>query len=272
MSKKNEVGKPLAQFEMNLDSLLDKGVAGIPSDINSDMLKMNAMMSISQNESLMKVARDQPSVIAQYVFNFVVQGLDMLAGEAYIIPYKGKLTPVIDYKGQKKIAMQYSVKPIKIIRSGVVYEKDTFDFDENNHFTHKFNPFDTNRGKAIGAYSSIIYNDGSQQDTFVNMDEINKVRKASPSSSSSYSPWSTWSESMYEKTAIRKSMKYVNLNFKSTVVQQAYKESDSDVEFDNERKSKQETVKQDDAFDFVDAEFTENKETGEITEVVVDLD
>ena len=242
MSNKNQI-KPLEQFETNLTTLLDKGVEAIPSDVNSDRLKINALMAIGQNQNLMKVAKSQPAVIAQYVYNFIIQGLDMLNNEAYIVPYGNKLTPVIDYRGEKKIAMQYSVKPIRHIKSGVVYANDEFYFnDENDHFRHKPNPFAAkkDRGEKIGAYCSIIYEDGTIQDVFVNKEEIDQVKGVSPSSNSAYSPWNKWEESMWEKTVIRKAMnRYVNLDFRSPEQQMAYKESSQDVQFGNQRQSQQ---------------------------------
>ena len=260
---KNEVRKPLERFELNLGSLLDKGIEAIPSDINASRLKMNALMAISQNEALMQKAQSQPSVIAQYVYNFIIQGLDMLNNEAYIVPYGGKLTPVIDYRGEKKIAMQYSVKPIKIIKSGVVHENDDFYFeDETDHFRYKPNPFATKeqRGEKIGAFCSIIYEDGSVHDVFVNKEEVEEVKNVSPSSNSKYSPWVKWEDSMWEKTVVRKAMnRYVNLDFRSPELIQAYKESSTDVQFGNKR----ETIKQEEV-DVFDVEFEEETENEEI--------
>ena len=271
MSNKYQV-KPLEQFETNLITLLDKGVEAIPSNINSDRLKMNALMAISQDEKLMAVAKNQPAVISQYVYNFIIQGLDMLNREAYIVPYGGKLTPVIDYRGEKKIAMQYSVKPIRHIASGVVYENDEYYFEEDTqHFKHKPNPFASKkeRGDKIGAYCSIIYEDGTIQDVFVNREEIEQVRNVSPSSKSNYSPWNKWEESMWEKTVIRKAMnRYVNLDFRSPEQQLAYKDSSQDVQFNNQRK----VDKPVEEVDVFDVEFEEvNEETGEVEEIVVEL-
>lgn len=280
MTKKNEV-KPLSKFENNLTILLDRGVDAIPSGVNADRLKLNALMAISQDKALMAVAKSQPMQVAQHVYNFVVQGLDMGNREAYIVPFAGKLTPVIDYRGEKKIAMQYSVKPIKIIKSGVVYENDNFGFDDEREgrFYHRYNPFKpkTERGEKVGAYCTIEYEDGSFQDVFVDKEEIEKVKGVSKASKSPYSPWTQWEESMWEKTVIRKAMnRYIQLDFRSTEVMKAYQESSSDVEFGNQRttlKSKEDVEE----VEIFDAEFEDeevenvsvNKETGE---VVIDIE
>lgn len=229
----NDRKTELVPFKNALEGTIKVGIKSIPHEINADRLKLNAIMAIDQNEELRKHALNQPIVIAQYVFNFVIQGLDMLNREAYIVPYKGKLTPVIDYKGLKKIAQQYSVKPIKIILSGVVRKNDVYS-NKNGIFTHEFDPFlsDKERGAFIGAFCTIKYTDGEEQTAFVNADEVNKVRNQSPSSKSEYSPWNSWEESMWEKTVIRKAMKYVNLDFGGNeYLAKAYRESDKEVEF-----------------------------------------
>lgn len=270
MSKKNEV-RALTQFEVNLTSLLEKGVEAIPSGVNSDRLKVNALMAISQDSTLMPLAKKQPAAVSQYVYNFIVQGLDMLNNEAYLVPFKGKLTPVIDYRGEKKIAMQYSVKPIKHIKSGVVHENDHYKNDVDG-FEHTFDPFQTDeqRGDRVGAYCSIIYKDGTIQDVFVNREEVNRVRGVSPSSQSSFSPWNKWESSMWEKTVIRKAMnRYVQLDFGSTEVLEAYKESSEDVQFGNQRQTVQD--EQEDANVF-DVEYEEQQEDDKQEEVIIDID
>ena len=271
MSNKNAVGKPLERFENNLVALLDKGVDAIPDDVNANRLKINALMAIGQDDKLLPIAKQQPAVVAQYVYNFIIQGLDMLNREAYIVPYKGKLEPIIDYRGEKKIAMQYSVKPIKIIKSGVVYEKDEFEFLDNGQFRHHFNPFTpkSKRGDMIGAYCSIIYEDGSFHDVFVEQEEIQQVKDSSPSSTSKYSPWNNWEEAMWEKTAIRKAMnRYVNLDFSKVdpAVQEAYLNTSNDVDFGNNRRKAQEVTEEVDVFD---VEYSEQDE--ELEEVVIDV-
>ena len=273
MTKKNEVQKPLANYENNLEALLQKGVDAIPTTINSERLKLNALMAIASDPKLMVEAQKQPAKIAQFVFNLTLRGIDLLAREAYIIPYNGKLQVVLDYKGEKKLAMQYSVKPIRQIIEGVVFEKDTLKWADDGSFRHEFEPFSLDRGKKVGAYCTIIYKDGTRADTFVNTEEIQKVRDVSPSSNSASSPWNKWTESMWIKTAVKKALKGVFLDFENTKQQEAYIESNQDVVFDNQRQS----VKEVEEVEIVEMEFIDveyNESTGEVvdTEVVINLD
>lgn len=246
----------LAKFENQLGSLLAKGLNAIPSDVNTDRLKINALMYIGQDETLNKLAQLNPPKIAQIVYNFIVLGLDMMNKECYIIPFKDELVVVKDYKGERKLAKKYSIDPIREIYARVVYENDEYYFDELDHFKHKFNPFALDRGKKIGAFCTIVFENGVIQTEFVNLEEIKKVKDFSKSSKSNYSPWNNWEESMFQKTAIRKALKTVSLDFKNTSIQSAYKETDNDVDFNNPtpRKSEKEVVIQKDA---IDVEFEE---------------
>lgn len=273
MSKKNEVGKPLAQYENILQVYMEKGKDAIPSTVNADRLRMNALMAITEDKKLMEEAVKQPMKMAQFVYNATLQGLDLLNREAYILNYGGKLQMVLDYKAEQKLALQYSVKPIKQILSNVVKANDQHKFNEEGHFIHKYDPFisDEDRGKVIGAYCTIHYMDGTREDTFINNDEIQKVKDVSPSSKSSFSPWNKWEDSMIRKTVIKKAMKNVYLDFESTEQQMAYIESNQDVQFQNNRETTQE-YEDVDVFDFVDGDYTEEpEEETALEEIVIDL-
>lgn len=269
---KNEVRKPLAAYENTLEVFMEKGKGAIPENVNADRLKMNALMAITEDSKLMQEAVKQPQKIAQFVYNAVLQGLDLLNREAYILNYGGKLQMVLDYKAEKKLALQYSVKPIKQILSNVVKANDDYMFNDEGHFIHKYSPFDSDkeRGAVVGAYCTIHYEDGTREDTFINNDEIQKVKDVSPSSKSSFSPWQKWEDSMINKTVIKKAMKNVYLDFENTEQQKAYIESNQDVQFENDRKTSQE-YEEVEAFDFIDVEAVDN-ETGEVEEVIVEFD
>lgn len=248
----------LDKFKVNLESMLTKGIKALPSDVNSDRLKLNALMYIAQDEKLKELAYIQPAVTAQIVYNFIALGLDMMNRECYIIPFGAKPTVIRDYKGEEKLAKKYSIKPISIIYSRVVCENDETGFDENGNFFHKYSPFDSDekRGKRIGAYCKVIYEDGSQDIETVNLDEIKRVKSVSKTANRPDSVWNTWEESMFRKTAVKKMMKHIPLDFgKFETVEEAYKTTDNDVDF--ERKNTQPIIEQDEPIDIIDVEFEE---------------
>ena len=248
---------PLAKFTDNLDSMLKKGIKALPNDVNSDRLKLNALMYIAQDAKLATIAMANPSVIAQIVYNFIALGLDMGNKECYIIPFGSTPTVIRDYKGEEKLAKKYSVNPVRNIYSRVVCENDDCGFDENGEFYHKFKPFDSDevRGKMVGSYCKVVYKDGSNDIEFVNLDEIKKVRGVSKTASSPDSIWNKWPESMFRKTAVKKMMKHVPLDFgKYSEVEKAYKETDNDFA-PNDRLTVEEVIEQDEPLEVIDIEI-----------------
>ena len=244
---------PLSKFTNNLDSMLQKGIKALPNDVNSDRLKLNALMYIAQDAKLSAIAIANPAVIAQIVYNFIALGLDMGNKECYIIPFGASPTVIRDYKGEEKLAKKYSINPVRNIYSRVVCENDDCGFDENGEFYHKFKPFDSDevRGKMIGSYCKVVYKDGSIDIEFVNLDEIKKIRGVSKTANSPDSIWNKWPESMFRKTAVKKMMKHVPLDFgKYSEVEKAYKETDNDIEF--ERNNTDEIIIQEEPLEVID--------------------
>ena len=126
--------KPLDKFKTNLDNLITQNIKALPSDVNSDRLKLNALMYIGQDTTLTNLAQSNSALLAQIVYNFVALGLDMSNKECYIIPFGNKPTIIIDYKGLEKLAKKYSVKPIKKIYSRVVCANYQQGFDDEGNF------------------------------------------------------------------------------------------------------------------------------------------
>ena len=248
----------IRRFQGILEASIAKGVASFPKGVNAERLKINALMHIAQDENLKQLAIQQPAKIAQIVYNFIALGLDMLNKECYIIPFKNDLTILKDYKGEVKLARKYSVDPIREIFSRVVYETDSYRFNELGQFIHTFDPFATDRGAKRGAYCTVIYENGVHQTEFVNAEEIQKIRNFSKSSSSQYSPWNNWEDEMWRKTAIRKAMKNISLDFGNSETLKAYQESDNDVDFNTPRSNNTEIKPQHDAFaDVIEGEIEE---------------
>lgn len=236
-----------------LDKMVIKGMSSFPKGVNAERLKINALMHIAQNKDLSEVAKNQPAKIAQIVYNFIALGLDMLNRECYIIPFKNELTILKDYKGEIKLARKYSVDPIREIFARVVYENDSYHFNELGQFVHTFDPFSLDRGAKKGAYCTVVYENGVHQTEFVNVEEINKVKGVSKSASYDSSPWKRWEDEMWRKTAIRKAMKNISLEFGSGEIRQIYESTETDIDINNTgiRANAEPIKEQNDAFENV---------------------
>jgi phage RecT family recombinase len=261
MSKQQVTVKQTTEF---LNQLVGRTQEHLPQDINTELLKSNAMMYINKNEDLKREAIRNPMEIAQHLYNFVTLGLDVYRSEAYLLLFKGKITPIIDYKGLIKLVTKYSVEDILKIDVDLVHENDKV-YKRNGELTHEYNPF-AERGEKIGVLCSVHYANGSIAHTHMTKKEVLKVKNSSPSANSNYSPWNKWEESMWIKTVIRNAMKTIPLDYGKydmkygEVATTAYDNADRDIEFTNvnNRSNDEEVINQDD----IDNPFDE--ETGEV--------
>ena len=112
---------------------------------------------------IMKACYENPKVtdkksILQCLFNAAKLGLnpDPVFGQIYFIPYKGVLTYQIGYKGMLELSRRSG--KISNIRSGRVFEKDPWEFNETETGQHfrvapAFQLTEKERGKEIFCYS-----------------------------------------------------------------------------------------------------------------------
>lgn len=237
-----------------LNALIDRSKANLPKHINVDLLKTNSMMYINQNNDIARYAEQNPMEVAQHLYNFVTLGLDVYRGDAYLLMYGKKLTPIIDYKGLIALVTRYSVDEILKIDFDMVKVNDKVNM-LNGDLTHEYNPFE-NRGENVGVYVAVHYKNGAIKYTHMTKEEIYKVKASSPSSSSAYSPWTKWEDSMWIKTVIRNAMKTIPLDFSKlneksgAILQSSFVEADKDIDFNvNGRTNTDEVIDQSNVVD-----------------------
>jgi recombinational DNA repair protein RecT len=239
---------------------LQKLTGAIPQSINSDLLKANAFNTINkqiikegkknQNHTLNAISKN-PDDFGIQVLNFILLGLDMARDEAHLLAFKDELTPIIDWKGMKKLMLKYSIIPLSDIKPILVFENDVFEVEEGEVIKHNYDPFSKDRGNHIGTYVKITRKDGIIDYEFMSLEDLNKVKAVSKSASSEYSPWNKWFYEMAKGKAIRKCFKNYPLEFDSPTQSEILNVIDSDVDFDrakkkqlpNEEKTKEEQEK-----------------------------
>jgi recombination protein RecT len=146
------------------------------------------------------------------MFNAVKLGLnpDPVFGEIYFIPYSGKLTYQIGYKGMIKLSMNSGY--VTDVRSDRVFEKDTWEFYEDEKGQHyKFIPnfaAGKDRGKELFVYSVFQKIDGTCSCHIMESYHVDEIKKLSLSRT----PKSPWGNDLFEpemrkKTCIRRHWK-----------------------------------------------------------------
>jgi recombination protein RecT len=155
---------------------------------------------------------DKQSVI-NCMFNAPKLGLipDPVMGQIYFIPYSGKLTYQIGYKGM--IALSYRSGEVINVRSGLVYEKDKWTFYEDElgqhyHFEPNLQLEGKARGKELFGYSIFTDKNGRPNVHIMDSYHIDQIKKIVLART----PKSPWANELYEpemrkKTIVRRHWK-----------------------------------------------------------------
>lgn len=145
------------------------------------------------------------------LFNAVKLGLnpDPVFGEIYFVPYKGVLTYQIGYKGMIKLSLNSG--KVTNVRSGIVYEKDEWEYYEDEkgqHYKFKPNFLETNRGRELFIYSIFADQNGVPNVHVMDSQHVDKI-KAMVLARTPNSPWANalFEPEMRKKTCIRRHWK-----------------------------------------------------------------
>jgi recombination protein RecT len=145
------------------------------------------------------------------MFNAPKLGLnpDPAMGQIYFIPYGGKLTYQVGYKGYVQLLYNNGFRT----RANQVFEKDEWDYYENEkgqHYIFRPKLIEKVRGKEICCYS--VISDGEHEQIHVmdsfHIDEIKKIVLARMKESDT--PWKNplFEPEMRKKTCLRRHQKY----------------------------------------------------------------
>lgn len=181
-------------------------------DLNFDRYWM-MYAKIAQEHLCSPYVTDKNSVI-QCLFNAPKLRLnpDPVFGEIYFIPYAGKLTYQVGYKGMIKLAQ--NTGKVKSVRAGIVYEKDKWEFWEDENGQHfKFQPSLqlSDRGKEIFVYSIFTDETGKPNVHIMESSHVDKIKAmVKARMKDKQTPWDNelFEPEMRKKTCIRRHWKY----------------------------------------------------------------
>lgn len=220
----NEVAvKP--KFEDYLLTELEKNELGLSKDFNKQRFVLNALALTNEKPELLQKFSSQ---IMPNLMKAAVMDVDLYRSEAYLIPYGNQLQFQLSYKGCKKIAKKYSVRPIKDISAEIVKEGDLFEknvTDDNTTFVFKPKPF--NDGAIVGVFAYVQFADGKCFVEEMTKKEIDVVKSKSKSGSSG--PWRDFYGEMAKKTCIKRLVKNLELDFENSEQLKYFKE-DGEIE------------------------------------------
>lgn len=256
MAGKNEVatqneGKPQAQktFDMYLSEKLDSVNDALPKDFNKQRFVQNAMALIHDKPELKNYNQNE---IVMGLLKGAYLGLDFYSKECYLIPYGDQLNYQTDYRGAKKLAKKYSIRPIKDIYAKLVREGDEFEeIIVNGEQGINFKPKAFNDGKIIGAFAVCLYQDGGLIYDTMSLADLENTRKSSKASNSP--AWKNFTGEMYKKTVLHRLCKHIELDFENPTQQTAFM-AGMEIETDTEK--------------IVEAEIAENANSVQFEEII----
>lgn len=198
-------------FSDNLRNELTSVQDALPKDFNKERFVQNALALLNDNPNIAKYGQAQ---IIGGLMKGAYLGLDFYSKECYLVPYKDKLQYQTDYRGSKKLAKKYAIRPVKDIYAKLVREGDLFEeCIEGGNQTFVFKPKAFNDGKIIGAFAVCLYEDGGMQYETMSLADLENTRKASKASNSP--AWTNFTGEMYKKTVLHRLCKHIELDFEN---------------------------------------------------------
>lgn len=234
------------QFSVALTEKLDSVSEALPKGFNKARFTQNAIALLNDNPGIAKYGQNQ---IIGGLMKGAYLGLDFYSKECYLIPYGQSLNYQTDYRGEKKLAKKYSIRPIKDIYAEIVREGDEFSIGvKDNERVVNFVPKPFNDGKIVGAFAVVEYQDGGIGTDTMSISELENTRKHSKAANSM--AWKDFTSEMYKKTVLRRLCKHIEIDFENAMQRTIYSQ-ESEIETDPVEIARQEIEENANAEEFI---------------------
>lgn len=224
----------MAEQQKTFSMVLSERVAdlgeALPKQFNQSRFVNNLMALINDNTDLQKYSQRE---ILAGACKGAVLGLDFLNKEAYLVPYGGHLQFQIDYRGAKKLAKRYAIRPVKDIYAKIVRQGDEFSYSiVDGKQVVNYNPKPFNDGAIVGAFAVCEYVDGGMEVDTMSLKELENTRSSSRAKNSP--AWNKFTSEMYKKTVLHRLCKHIEIDFENPT-QRDYFDKDMEVEVEEEQ-------------------------------------
>lgn len=243
-----------SNFSIVLADKLDSVSDALPKDFNKARFVQNALALVNENPNIAKYGQQK---IMAGLLKGAYLGLDFYSKECYLVPYGNDLNYQTDYRGAKKLAKKYSIRPIKDIYAKLVHEGDLFEekiIGGEQSFNFKPKPF--NDGKIIGAFAVVLYTDSGMAYDTMSLADLENTRKASKASNSP--AWKNFTGEMYKKTVLHRLCKHIELDFENPTQQNMFL-SGMEIETDQQKIAENEIAENANSVDFPEDVVVESK-------------
>ena len=208
----------LIRSQLYLPSMQEQLKSALPPHVSVEKFLRVAMTALQQNPNLLNM--DRGSLFASVVTAAQLGLLpDAQLGEAYFVPFKGKVTLVPGYRGLLKLARQGD---IGFVEAEVICGNDrtVYVLGDESRFESVVNWQD--RGPMVAVYALAKYRDGGIAARVVmTKAQVDAIRAKSQAANGP--AWSDNYEEMAKKTALRRLAKLLPL---STTANNAFRLSE----------------------------------------------
>lgn len=209
--QKQEVQKkkkgPRQQVSDLLDRMAPEIEKALPNHLSADRMARVAMTAVSSNPKLLEC---DPKSFIGAVMQSAQLGLEpnTALGEAYLVPYAGKVNFQLSYLGLINLATRSG--QYKAIYAHEVYAEDEFRYQYGLHKDLIHKPVDNPKGKPIGYYAVYHLLNGGYDFVYWTTERVQRhAKKYSFAVQKGYqSPWNDEFDAMAKKTVLKDLLKY----------------------------------------------------------------
>lgn len=202
----------LVVLEKQFEPLMPALQQALAQTMPVERLMRTVMISCQRMPRLLECDRQS---LFNAAMTFAVLGLEVdgVSGQGYLIPFAGKVQPVIGYKGYNTLAARAGIT----IDGAVVREGDEFEYEEGTtpFVRHKKKLGAEHGRRIVAAWAVASAKDRPPVIKVLSIDELEAVRAKSPGAKKSDSPWNDPKIgliAMYEKTVKRRLARSMPLN------------------------------------------------------------
>ncbi|WP_253301007.1 recombinase RecT [Spiroplasma endosymbiont of Phyllotreta cruciferae] len=177
--------------------------------VNDKYLKENILaleelkMKNGQNYMSLVSNADNAKITALGIIKLSNKGL-IFSKDFNIIPFKNKLTTIIDSKVYCKKIEEAGYSP----RKAIIFKGEKFEWDSLNSCPKiheiNFNANTSDYNEIIGAYAFAKDKNNNFQGILLRKSDVDILKGSSPSGNSEYSPWVKWPKAIVEAKLYRK--------------------------------------------------------------------
>ncbi len=217
MSNNLAMRKEVVDVQSLLEKMKPQMSMALPKHITPERMIRIALTAVQNTPKLLECDRNS---LLLAILRSAQLGLepDGILGQAYLVPYAGKVQLIPGYRGLIDLARRSG--EVSNIIAKEVYENDVFeiDFSQEIPFVHK--PIlKGERGEVVFFWALARFKDGGFHWDYMAVDEVIKIRNGSSGwqnavkyNKTKDSPWENHFIEMAKKTVIRRIAKYLPMS------------------------------------------------------------